>query len=52
MLLEACTAKLNLPASEEQLGLIPREVLDNIVIPEGFTRGFLLQVRRPKTIRI
>lgn len=50
-LLEACTAKLNLPASAEELGLIPRDVLDSAAIPEGFFREFLLQVRRPKNIK-
>ena len=50
-LLEACKAKLDQPVSEEQLGLLPREVLDSAGIPEGFIRQFLLQVRRPKTVR-
>jgi hypothetical protein len=50
-LVEACTAKLNLPASAEELGLIPRDVLDSAGIPEGFIRQFLLQVRRPKKIK-
>ncbi len=49
-LVEACAAKLNLPASAEELGLIPRDVLDSAGIPEGFIRQFLLQVRRPKKI--
>ena len=50
-LLEACTAKLNPPASAEEFGLIPRDVLDSAAIPEGFIREFLLQVRRPKNIK-
>lgn len=49
-LLEACAAKLNQPVSEEQFGLIPREVLDSASKPEDFIREFLLQVRRPKNI--
>ncbi|RDW80291.1 hypothetical protein BP6252_04929 [Coleophoma cylindrospora] len=47
-LLEACAAKLSQPVPDDQVGLIPREVLDNAAMPEGFTREFLLQVRRPK----
>jgi hypothetical protein len=50
-LLDACTTKLNQPISEEQLGLIPREILDNAAILEGFIREFLLQVRRPQNIK-
>jgi len=50
-LVEACAAKLNLPALAEELGLIPRDVLDSAGIPEGFIRQFLLQVRRPKKIK-
>ena len=50
-LLEACAAKLNLPASTEELGLMPRDVLDRAAILDGFIRQFLLRVRRPKKIK-
>lgn len=50
-LLEACTAKLNQPVSQELSGLVSQEILDSLGIPEGFIRRFLLQVRRPKNIR-
>ncbi|OKL55834.1 hypothetical protein UA08_08922 [Talaromyces atroroseus] len=50
-LLDACTAKLNQPVSQELSGLVSKEVLDRLSIPDGFIRRFLLRVRRPRNIR-
>lgn len=50
-LLDACAAKLNRPDLQEFTGLVSREFLDSISMPDGFIRRFLLQVRRPKNIR-
>ena len=47
-LLALAAAKFDVPRSPGEFGLIPKVVLDNAGLREGFLRDFLTSVRRPK----